>query len=97
MPHKQNVDLSQVKIDNVIPEQLKKIYFGISDTELKTRINKHICLFRNFSHEKGTKLLEYVFGLKDQGKAFPIRRSIFKTSSGYIPVSKSCKLCNSKS
>ena len=66
----------EVKTDIVIPEQLTKIYFGISEAEFKTSYNNHTYFFRNLSHEKEIELLKYGWGLKDQDEVFFIRGTI---------------------
>ena len=32
---------AEVKIENVVPEQPTKVYFGVADTEFKARYNDH--------------------------------------------------------
>ena len=84
---------AEVKLTNVTPEPPSKIYFGIAETEFKTRYNNHTKSFRNRIYEKDTELSKYVWSLKDQNKTFDIKWSIFKKSSGYNPATKSCNLC----
>ena len=60
MLHQQIVYSVEVKTNNAIPEQPTKIYLGISDTEFKTRYNKHTYSDRKPSLEKSTELGKYV-------------------------------------
>ena len=48
--------------------------------------------FRNETHEYDAELWKHIWSLKDQNKDFDIKWSIFKKSSGYSVVSKSCTL-----
>ena len=49
--------------------------------------------FRNRTHKNDTKLSKYMWSLKDENNDFDIKWSIFKKSSGFSLVSKSCNLC----
>ena len=50
--------------------------------------------FKNRTHKNDTKLLKYIWNLKDQNKDFDINWSIKKKkSSGYSVASKPCNLC----
>ena len=77
------------KPTNGINKLSTKIYFGISETEFKSRYNNHTMSFRNHDIE----LSKYIWNLKDQNKDFDIKWSILKKSSGYRNVSKSYNLC----
>ena len=84
---------AEVETNNGINESSTKVYFSISKTEFKSRYNNHTMSFRNRIHENDTKLLKYIWSLKDQNKDFDIKWSILKKSSGYSILSKSCNLC----
>ena len=91
---------AEIETNDGINELSTKVYFGISKTYFKSRYNKNKMSFRNQTHENDTELSKYIWSLKDENKDFDIRWSIFKKSSGYSIVSKSCNLglviCNFK-
>ena len=91
---------AEIETNDGINELSNKVYFGISKTDFKSRYNKNKMSFRNQTHENDTELSKYIWSLKDENKDFDIRWSIFKKSSGYSIVSKSCNLglviCNFK-
>ena len=91
---------AEIETNDGINELSTKVYFGISKTDFKSRYNKNKMSFRNQTHENDTELSKYIWSLKDENKDFDIRWSIFKKSSGYSIVSKSCNLglviCNFK-
>ena len=82
-----------MKTNDGINELSTKVYFRISKADFKSRYNKNTLSFRNQTHENDTELSKYIWSLKDENKDFDIRWSIFKKSSGYSIVSKSCNLC----
>ena len=47
-----------------------KVFFGISETEFKSRYNNHTMPFRNRTHENDTEIAKYICNLKDQNKYF---------------------------
>ena len=83
---------AEIETNDGINELSTKVYFGISKTDFKSRYNKNKMSFRNQTHENDTELSKYIWSLKDENKDFDIRWSIFKKSSGYSIVSKSCNL-----
>ena len=83
----------EVETNDGINELSTKVYFGISETEFKSRYNNHTMSFRNRTHENDTELSKYIWSLKDQNKVFDIKWPIFKKSSEYSIVSKSFNLC----
>ena len=83
----------EIEINNDTNELSNKVYFGISETEFKSRFHNHTMSFRNRTHENDTKLSKYIWSLKDENKDFDIKWSILKKSSGYSIISKSCNLC----
>ena len=72
-----------------INELSAKVYFGISETEFKSKYNSHTMSFRNRTHESDTELSKFIWSLTDQNKDFDVTWSISKKSS----ESKSCNLC----
>ena len=80
---------AEVKLNDGINKLSTKVYFGISETEFKSRYKNHIMSFRNGTHENDTELSKYIWSLKDQNKDFDIKWTMFKKSSGYSIVSKS--------
>ena len=84
---------AEIETNNDTNKLSTKVYFGISETEFKSRYNNHTMSFRNRTHENDTKLSKYIWSLKDENKDFDIKWSILKKSSGYSIISKSCNLC----
>ena len=84
---------AEVETNDGINKLSTKVYFGISETEFKSRYNNHTMSFRNRTHKNDTELSKYIWNLKDQNKNFDIKWSILKKYSGYRIVSKSCDLC----
>ena len=83
----------EVETNDGINELSTKVYFSISETELQSRNNNHTMSFRNRTHKNDTEFSKYVWSIKDQNKDFDVKRSIFKKSSRYSIISKSCNLC----
>ena len=65
----------KVKTINGINELSTKDYFGISETEFKSRQNNLTRSFRTRTHENDTKLLKYIWSLKE----FKIRALILNS------------------
>ena len=84
---------AEIETNNDTNELSTKVYFGISETEFKSRYNNHTMSFRNRTHENDTELSKYIWSLKDENKDFDIKWSILKKSSGYSNIYKSCNLC----
>ena len=74
---------AEIETNNDTNELSTKVYFGISETEFKSRYKNHTMSFRNRTHENDTELLKYIWSLKDENKDFDIKWSISKKSSGY--------------
>ena len=74
-------------------QQPSNFYLGICETEFKTRFNNHKKSFCHRQNEKDTELSKYIWKLKYKHTEYQIRLSIVRKSSGYNPVTKSCKLC----
>ena len=53
---------AEVLIDN---NEQGDIYFGISETEFKTRLSNHKKSFKNQIYETDTELSKYIWDLKD--------------------------------
>ena len=83
----------EVETNDSINELSTKVYFSISETEFKSRNNNHTMSFRNRTHKNDTEFSKYVWSIKDQNKDFDVKWSIFKKSSRYSIISKSCNLC----
>ena len=68
-------------------------YFGICETEFKTRLGNHKNSFKNRQKEKDTKLSKYIWNLKDKNIInYSIKWSIVKQTSGYSSVTNSCNV-----
>ena len=68
-------------------------YFGICETEFKTRLGNHKNSFKNRQKEKDTELSKYIWNLKDKNITnYSIKWSIVKQTSGYNSVTNSCNL-----
>ena len=73
---------AEVETNDGINELSTRVYFGISETEFKSRYNKHTMSFRNQTHENNSELSKFIWSLKDQNKDFDIKWSILKKTSG---------------
>ena len=72
-------------------------YFGICQTEFKTRLGNHKNSFKNRQKEKDTELSKYIWNLKDKNITnYIIKLSIVKQTSGYNRVTNSYNLCLSE-
>ena len=68
-------------------------YFGICETEFKTRLGNHKNSFKNRQKEKDTELSKYIWNLKDKNITnYSIKWSIVKQPSGYNSVTNSWNL-----
>ena len=67
---------AEIETVNDTKELSTKVYFGISETEFKSRHNNHTMSFRNRAHGNDTELLKYIWSLKDENKDFDIKCSI---------------------
>ena len=70
-----------------------KVYIGISEPLIKTRISNHLKSFNDRQYEKDTCLSEHIWGLKDQGKEYKIKWSIVKRAAAWNSVRGKCGLC----
>ena len=70
-----------------------KVYIGISEPMVKSRISNHKKSFNDRKYEKDTCLSEHVWGLNDQGKNFDIKWSIVKRVGAWNSVKGKCGLC----
>ena len=69
-------------------------YFGICETEFKTRLGNHENSFKNRHKEEDTELSKYIRNLKDKNITnYRIKWSIVKQTSSYNSVTNSCNLC----
>ena len=80
---------AEVATNDGINELSTKVNFSINEKEFTIKYNNHTMSFRNRTHKNDSKLLKFIWSLKDQNKEFDIKWSIFKKSSR----SKSCNLC----
>ena len=82
---------AEVLIDN---NEQEDIYFGISETEFKTRLSNHKKSFKNRIYKTDTELSKYIWDLKDKNITnYCIKWSIAKQTSGYNSVTNPCNLC----
>ena len=70
-----------------------KVYIGISEPMIKSRISNHVKSFHDRKYEKDTCLSEHIWGLKDQGKNYEIKWSIIKRVGAWNSVKGKCGLC----
>ena len=59
---------AEIETNNGTIKLSTKVYFGISETEFKSRYKNHTMSFRNRTHENDTELLKYIWSLKDENK-----------------------------
>ena len=69
---------AKVETNDGINELSTKVNFGIRETEFTSKYNNHTMSFRNRTHKNDSKLLKFIWSLKDQNKEFDIKWSIFK-------------------
>ena len=77
----------------VTSENSKKIYYGQSEPEFKSRLANHTKSFKYRSYEKDTELSKYIWSLKDREKPYDIAWSIAATASQYKCGTRKCDLC----
>ena len=71
----------------------KKEYTGLTATTFKQRYYNHQSSFRHRQHEKDTRLSQYVWTKKDEGKACSIQWAVHRRAAAYSNKSKRCNLC----
>ena len=72
-------------------------YFGIYETEFKTRLGNHKNSVKNRQKEKNTEISKYIWDLIDKNIInYSIKWPIVKQTSGYNSVANFCNLCLSK-
>ena len=59
-----------------VDQQLSKFYFGISETEVRTRFNNQKKSFRHRKNETDTELSKYIWDMKIKHTEYQIRWSI---------------------
>ena len=68
----------------IVNNQHRDKYFGICETEFKTRLSNHKNSFKNRQKEKDTQLFKYIWNLKDKNITdYSIKWFIVKQSSGH--------------
>ena len=71
----------------------KKEYTGLTATKFKQRYYNHQSSFRHRQHEKDTRLSQYAWAKKDEGKACSIQWAVHRRAAAYSNKSKRCNLC----
>ena len=61
----------------------KKEYTGLTATTFKQRYYNHRSSFRHRQHQKDTRLSEYVWATKDEGKACSIQWAVHRRAAAY--------------
>ena len=79
--------------DVTTPNTPKKTYIGLTERELKARINEHNSTFKNKSQQNSTTLSTYIWELKENGLNPELKWSIIKQINSYNNITKTCKLC----
>ena len=63
---------AEVETIDGINELSTKVYFGISETEFKSKYNNHTMSFKIRTHENDSELSRFTWSLTDQNKDFDI-------------------------
>ena len=79
--------------DITAPSTPQKTYIGLTEREIKVRINEHKATFKNKKYSNSTTLSSYVWELKDNGLTPNLKWSIVKEISSYNNITKTCNLC----
>ena len=74
----------------------KKEHTGLTATTFKKRYYNHQSPIRHRQHEKDTRLSQYVWAKKDEGKACSIQWAVHRKAVAYSNKSKRCNLCRRK-
>ena len=77
---------AEVKTNDRINKLSTEVYFGISETEVKSRYNNHAMSFRNRTHENDTKLSKYIWSLKDEIRTLIVRGPFSKNLLDIIGI-----------
>ena len=77
---------AEVKTNDRINKLSTEVYFGISETEVKSRYNNHAMSFRNQTHENDTKLSKYIWSLKDEIRTLIVRGPFSKNLLDIIGI-----------
>ena len=71
----------------------KKYYYGLCETEFKTRFNNHIHTFKSEQKRNATELSKEVWRIKEEGKIPSIEWQIVKKAKPYKCGDRKCNLC----
>ena len=74
----------------------KRVYYGASEGEFKTRYNNHTKSFRSRRYCNESELSKYVWKLKDNNTNFILKWSIASFASPYKCGTRKCDLCLSE-
>lgn len=80
----------------VVTDQAKSTYYGICESDFKTRYNNHTKSFRSRKYENETELSKLVWKLKDDNANYAIHWSIEKNAGRYKCGTRRCDLCLSE-
>ena len=81
---------AEVETSDGFNEFSTKFNFGISETEFKSKYNKHTMSFRNRTRENDSKFPKFIWSLTDRNKEFSIKWSILKNL-----LNQNCAICAS--
>ena len=72
----------------------KKVYFGLTEGELKNRYYDHFKSFRNEFYANSTTLLSYVWEMKNRKNVTPaLTWEVLRTVKAYSNITRRCSLC----
>ena len=74
----------------------KRVYYGASEGEFKTRYNNHTKSFRSRRYCNESELSKYIWKLKDNNTNFILKWSIASFASPYKCGTRKCDLCLSE-
>ena len=75
-----------------VPGRKDMYYYGLCDTDFKTRLNNHNSSFRH-RHLVKTSLARHVWNLKDEGKSYSIKWELHCKAAPYMCGTRRCDLC----
>ena len=80
-----------VTVDNNVQH-----YLGSTEPEFKVRMRNHNSAFKHRRKKADSELSKYIWKVKDEGKTYNIKWSVFRHASAYQGGARTCDLCLSE-
>lgn len=90
--YKENCSLAGKCLATTATEK-RKLYYGTSDREFKTRFNNHTRLFKHKRDSSDTELSKYIWKISNDKIQYVNKRNIAAYASPYICGSRRSDLC----